>query len=259
MFQYYNNLNNLKREREEKINKQQSLTNSFHKSAFSLVELSIVLIIIGLLISAVIGGKALIEQAKVITIMNEFNEIMTAVQQAVVNDPKGVNNIAHSSCNKWSCGCTPGLGVFKYLTDKGYLSNNNRLVEGETSGSGDNRTFYYYKSKIKYHYWTFISNCYDSNMLIHTFRLEYRRDEENTYGDFGIYVDAKLGSKVAKKIVDKYKSKFDDRISKYTTENSIEAISKDKKWHFIFPTYKHTGKPDTSYIILMWPTLETNI
>ena len=39
--------------------------------AFSLIELSIVLIIIGLLVAGIIGGKSLVENAKLKSMMNE--------------------------------------------------------------------------------------------------------------------------------------------------------------------------------------------
>ena len=43
------------------------------KSAFSLIELSIVLIIIGLLVAGVTGGASLIQSAKTRALINEIN------------------------------------------------------------------------------------------------------------------------------------------------------------------------------------------
>ena len=47
--------------------------------AFSLIELSIVLIIIGLLVAGVTGGASLIESAKVQSTINQFNDIKTSM------------------------------------------------------------------------------------------------------------------------------------------------------------------------------------
>ena len=47
--------------------------------AFSLIELSIVLIIIGLLVAGITGGASLIESAKIHTFYNSFNQYKQAV------------------------------------------------------------------------------------------------------------------------------------------------------------------------------------
>lgn len=54
--------------------------NCGHKQAFSLVELSIVLVILGLLVGGVLSGQSLIRAAELRGIATEYNEIVTATQ-----------------------------------------------------------------------------------------------------------------------------------------------------------------------------------
>ena len=66
-----------------------------NNKAFSLIELSIVLIIIGLLIAGIIGGKSLIESAKIRNVINEFNNLEKSIYAfKVIKDrlPGDVNN-----------------------------------------------------------------------------------------------------------------------------------------------------------------------
>ena len=46
-----------------------------NNKAFSLIELSIVFIIIGLLVAGITGGKSVIESAKIRNVVNEFNNL----------------------------------------------------------------------------------------------------------------------------------------------------------------------------------------
>ena len=49
------------------------------KSAFSLIELSVVLVIIGLLVAGITGGASLIESARVRSLMNELRDYERAI------------------------------------------------------------------------------------------------------------------------------------------------------------------------------------
>lgn len=73
-------------------NKSKKFQNIF---AFSLIELSIVLIIIGLLIAGVVGGQSLIESAKIINIITQFQNIEKQIYAFTVEkgrEPGDVNN-----------------------------------------------------------------------------------------------------------------------------------------------------------------------
>lgn len=50
-----------------------------HQSAFTLIEIAIVLVIIGLLLGGVLKGQELITQAKIKNLINDFNGVTTAV------------------------------------------------------------------------------------------------------------------------------------------------------------------------------------
>ena len=84
-----------------KNNNKQILKNS-QKSikAFSIIELSIVLIIMGLLVAGITGGQSLIESAKVRGVINEMENIKRAVNAYYVlkgrlpGDPENVGQIA---------------------------------------------------------------------------------------------------------------------------------------------------------------------
>ena len=77
--------------------------NKSKKSAFSLIELSIVLIIIGLLVAGVTGGASLIESAKIRTVMNELMEYKRAIytfrvaKERLPGDLNGSGKIGYES------------------------------------------------------------------------------------------------------------------------------------------------------------------
>ena len=78
---------------------------SFKLSAFSLIELSIVLIIMGLLVAGVTGGQSLIQSAKLRSFVNEVSNYKQAVNTfytingRLPGDPNGTGRMGYSSGN----------------------------------------------------------------------------------------------------------------------------------------------------------------
>ena len=91
-----------------KNSKNQKTSKYANFFAFSLIELSIVLIIIGLLIAGVVGGKSLIESAKIRALINETNGYRQAVNAFYVVkgrlpgdfDDDGCIGVAFGDCKK---------------------------------------------------------------------------------------------------------------------------------------------------------------
>ena len=80
--------------------------------AFSLIELSIVLIIIGLLVAGVTGGKSLIESAKTRALINELN----GWKQAVYTFYASKGRLPGDILNRGVLGYGGGTGYNKYLS-----------------------------------------------------------------------------------------------------------------------------------------------
>ena len=59
--------------------------NNNNNKAFSLIELSIVLIIIGLLVAGIIGGQSLVESAKIRNYLTEMKQYQVAVNAFIIN------------------------------------------------------------------------------------------------------------------------------------------------------------------------------
>ncbi len=55
------------------------MNNNKNSSGFTLIELSIVIVIIGLIVAGVVGGQALVEQAKLRQVIAQMNQIKLAV------------------------------------------------------------------------------------------------------------------------------------------------------------------------------------
>ena len=66
-----------------------------NNKAFSLIELSIVLIIIGLLVAGITGGQSLVESARIRNYLTEMKQYQVAVNAFIINKgrlPGNLNN-----------------------------------------------------------------------------------------------------------------------------------------------------------------------
>ncbi len=232
MLQHHNNLNNLIRERERETrnlsnnNKHLSFYSLYScylnqfKSAFSLVELSIVLIIIGLLISAVIGGRALIDEAKFIIIRNEFEEYKNALHQYYL---AGRSFFAVNPA--WPPDFMCNGQLFIDLVDMGYLDKSKYILSGWSS----------LKSKIKgingagFLLWN-NNSCaqpttwnygYDTNKKAKTF-LNYAYTAEGK----GTNTDGFLSPQFCDKLVKKLRSFYKEDTTQPSTQYNPEKVNK---------------------------------
>ncbi|MBT4878200.1 MAG: prepilin-type N-terminal cleavage/methylation domain-containing protein [Alphaproteobacteria bacterium] len=121
------------------------------KKGFSLVELSIVLIIIGLLIAGVSSGSKLIKQARINSLINELNELKNSFnifEQIYDQLPGDINNAydffgSVDSCTNTSGGYNSCNGDGDYEIEwsyESYRSNQHLALAGLISGSYDGQT-----------------------------------------------------------------------------------------------------------------------
>ncbi len=212
MFQYGDNPINRRRKQTNLVGDNLLFSNlntpSFNQSAsaFSLVELSIVLIIIGLLISAVIGGRALIDEAKIITIRNEFEEIKFALSQ-YENTGRSFIDIHNYLCK---------TSIWEEMKDLGYIDKSRYIRQGWGT----------FKSKIKgktnhYNLWS-NRQCWSPNTWSRTAK---------TYVHYGVMgegtTDEKLlDPKFCKKLVQKFRSYYGGDIGADMEDRNASKNSK---------------------------------
>ena len=100
-----------------------------NQSGFTLVEIAIVLVIIGLLLGGVLKGQELISQAKIKNVANDFNGLTAAIY-------------AYQDRYKRLPGDDPGATRWALITAPG---NGNNLVEGNyhsTTNTDESRLFW---------------------------------------------------------------------------------------------------------------------
>ena len=128
----------------ENNNSNKSTLKNSQKSikAFSLIELSIVLIIMGLLVAGITGGQSLIQSAKIRSFINEANNYRQAVNTFYTMNERlpGDENNYGNFCIDGDCSGTYAADIdfdkpFKDLYDAGIIDF--KAEECEGGGEGD--------------------------------------------------------------------------------------------------------------------------
>ncbi|MCD6034420.1 MAG: prepilin-type N-terminal cleavage/methylation protein [Rickettsiales bacterium] len=216
----------------------------YHSNGFSLVELSIVLVIIGLLAAGTIGGKALMEQSRLRSIITDFNRYKSATDSFVLQYralPGDLSNAKSywTSCTDAAPNLCNGDGddlieeatyedvrVWQHLTLAGYLQGSyTGLVSGTRFAIGVNAP----KSSI------------DSG----TFQIYSRAPGAATlYGDTAIGVYARYGAldTTNKKPIEKLLLSIDA----YTLDKKFDDGAAGTGW---FQTYRGNSVEATNVCV----------
>lgn len=106
-----------------------------NQAGFTLVELSIVLVIIGLIVSGVLAGQALIEQAKIRGQLRQFEDLKTAIG-------------AFQAKYNYLPGDLPNPNRFLGITNPTTAPDGDGLIEGSTLGAAAESSHAIYSLKV---------------------------------------------------------------------------------------------------------------
>lgn len=162
--------------------------------AFSLIEISIVLIVISLIIGCIVGGKSLLIRAKINIIISELDSFKIAIRDYVItNKITNIGLIDNGNIDYIPC--------FSTLIDNGYLYESNNFIKNIDSCNKE-----YYNSKLSSTGW-FIDYG-DNFILLSLANIDSYKDNANN-------LIATIDDKVCKQFKDKYdKLNIDDVCTK---------------------------------------------
>jgi len=126
-----------------KSNKEEVMKRELKEKGFTLVELAIVMVIIGLLIGAVLKGQAMIESAKTKNLADQYNSLVAAVYS--YQDKYGVfpGDDSAATTRSWatgSCATTAGNGDGTITVAEGLAANEHLACSGLIKGSYNGTT-----------------------------------------------------------------------------------------------------------------------
>ena len=124
------------------------------KSGFSLVELSLVLIIVALIISAVVSGKSLVTNSKLTMLHSEMQTLKIALGN-YINDNQKSSFLAGTDINLYD------LMNDGYLEDKTVVKFNGSEIKSSDGSSVKNKTSNIFKSKYSGGVWQYAGDAND--------------------------------------------------------------------------------------------------
>lgn len=187
--------------------------NSSNKNilAFSLIELSIVLIIIGLLVAGVTGGASLIQSAKTRSLMNEIQNYKQGVTSyfaakgRLPGDPTNSGEIGDLSLNdyKYDFGSDSGYGQGVYA-DNAPLFDLNK--EGILDFDIDNKNSTLGKRsnviKNTFYKFAYLNDANDSGISIHNYHKNLNSNVLDLNSKYDSFIPAKIAFAVDQKMDD---------------------------------------------------------
>jgi prepilin-type N-terminal cleavage/methylation domain-containing protein len=145
----------------------------YKKAGFTLIELSIVIVIIGLIVAGVVAGQTLVKQSKLSRLSKEFSQLEMAFatfKMTYEQYPGDINNAYNywgSSCNSTASKCNgDNSGTIEFGSADDDRETHRvwqhlalaELVNGSFTGEGDNATnansnniYYSASGLVKYH------------------------------------------------------------------------------------------------------------
>ncbi len=112
------------------------------QSGFTLVEIAIVLVIIGLLLGGILKGQEMITQAKIKNIINDFNGI-TAAMNSYQDRYRSLPGDDLSAATRWT-GAVAGNGDGQYGTPSATANNYNQLLSAAPVAGQETNLFWWH-------------------------------------------------------------------------------------------------------------------
>jgi len=111
------------------------------EGGFTLVEIAIVLVIIGLLLGGILKGQEMITQARIKNVINDFNGIVTAITsyqdryRALPGDDKG-------AATRWTQAPAAGVNQGNGVVEGAYNANNTGGANQAPAGTAESNLFW---------------------------------------------------------------------------------------------------------------------
>lgn len=135
-----------------KLKLNQSLTRTFasRQSGFTLVEIAIVLVIIGLLLGGILKGQEMITQAKIKNIINDFNGITAAMNsyQDRYRALPGDDAQAGGASGRWGAAVASGTGDGQWASSAAAATGRYKVVLAAAPTAADESNLFWHHLRL---------------------------------------------------------------------------------------------------------------